>query len=228
MRARAKTINFGVIYGMGATRLARELSISFAEARAFIEAYFAKMPGVRRFQEETMARARRDGMVRTITGRRRFLRGIAGGDARARAQAERMAINTPIQGSAADLIKQAMLEVERRLVEARIARSPDPAGARRTGAGSTRGGGLRRRRASARSDGGSGPAAAERNGRWRAAAARCEAGRRAFPPVGVEPRTRARSFSEIPVAGEVTAPERLAVPLRVDLGYGANWDEAHA
>ena len=117
MRARAKTINFGVIYGMGATRLARELSISFAEARAFIDAYFLKMPGVRRFQEETMARARRDGMVRTIAGRRRFLRGIVGGDARVRAQAERMAINTPIQGSAADLIKQAMLDVERRLIE---------------------------------------------------------------------------------------------------------------
>lgn len=120
LRARAKTVNFGVIYGMGATRLARELGIPLAEARAFIEAYFAKMPGVRGYLEGVQQQAKRDGFVTTLFGRRRPLPGLASGDARLRAQAERMAANTPIQGSAADLIKRAMLRVDRMLGERRL------------------------------------------------------------------------------------------------------------
>lgn len=228
MRARAKTINFGVIYGMGATRLARELSISFAEARAFIDAYFLKMPGVRRFQEETMARARRDGMVRTIAGRRRFLRGIVGGDARVRAQAERMAINTPIQGSAADLIKQAMLDVERRLIErglrARmILQAHDellleaPEGEASAVAESLRdameGADRQLLRGAA-----AGEAVLHDSGPGGGSPRRSKPGRDAEPGL----------FSSVPAEEDARPPDHLAVPLRVDLGCGASWDEAHA
>jgi DNA polymerase-1 len=115
LRGRAKTVNFGVLYGMGPLRLAREMGIPLAEARAFIEQYFAKMPGVRRYLEENLARARREGVVTTLLGRRRLLPALRGDDARARAQAERIAANTPIQGSAADLIKKAMVVVHERL-----------------------------------------------------------------------------------------------------------------
>jgi DNA polymerase-1 len=85
------------------------------EARAFIEDYFAKMPGVRTWLEENLAFAREHGYVRTILGRRRILRGINSPDPPVRAQAERVCANTPIQGSAADLIKQAMLAVDAEL-----------------------------------------------------------------------------------------------------------------
>jgi DNA polymerase I len=115
MRDRAKTVNFGVIYGMGAPRLARGLGISFAEARSFIEAYFDRMPGVKRYLDEVLAQARVDGYVTTIFGRRRIVRGLGGNDSRLRAQAERIVYNTPIQGSAADVIKRAMLAVSREL-----------------------------------------------------------------------------------------------------------------
>jgi DNA polymerase-1 len=228
MRARAKTINFGVIYGMGATRLARELSISFAEARAFIDAYFAKMPGVRRFQEETMARARREGMVRTIAGRRRLLRGIVGGDARVRAQAERMAINTPIQGSAADLIKQAMLEVERRLaargLHARmILQVHDellleaPEGEASAVAELLR-------------DAMEGADRQLLRGMAAAGALPHDSGPAGAPPRRSRPSREPEPglFSSVLVEDEAWAPERLAVPLRADLGCGASWDDAHA
>jgi DNA polymerase-1 len=115
LRGRAKTVNFGVLYGMGPHRLAREMGIPFTEARAFIEQYFAKMPGVKRYLEENLARARQDGVVTTLLGRRRPLPALRGDDGRARAQAERIAANTPIQGSAADLIKKAMVIVHDRL-----------------------------------------------------------------------------------------------------------------
>lgn len=117
MRARAKTVNFGVIYGMGAQRLARELSIPFQEAKRFIEAYFAQMPGVKGYMDQSLARARAQGYVTTLFGRRRTLRGLDSPDSRLRSYAERVAANTPIQGSAADLIKRAMLSVDRELEE---------------------------------------------------------------------------------------------------------------
>lgn len=120
MRARAKTVNFGVMYGMGPQRLAREFGIPQAEAKEFIETYFARMPGIRRYIDGVQEAARRDGYVTTIFGRRRILRGISAGDGRERGQAERMAANTPIQGSAADLIKQAMLLVDEGLRRGRL------------------------------------------------------------------------------------------------------------
>jgi DNA polymerase-1 len=115
LRSRAKAINFGVIYGMGPQRISREMGVSMTEARSFIEDYFAKMPGVRTYLEENLAFARKHGYVRTILGRRRILRGINSPDPPVRAQAERVCANTPIQGSAADVIKRAMLEVDREL-----------------------------------------------------------------------------------------------------------------
>lgn len=119
-RARAKTVNFGVLYGMGPVRLSREMGIPLAEARKFIDQYFAKMPGVRRYLEEGLESARRDGYVSTILGRRRYLPALRSEDARSRAQAERIAANTPIQGSAADLIKAAMIRVDRLLTAGRL------------------------------------------------------------------------------------------------------------
>ncbi len=118
MRARAKAINFGVIYGMGEQRLARETGITPAEAREFIDAYFRTYPRVRAYHEEQLAKALECGYVETILGRRRHIRdellSPQGGIA---ANARNNAINTPIQGSAADIVKLAMLEVHRRLAK---------------------------------------------------------------------------------------------------------------
>ncbi len=117
LRARAKVINFGIIYGMGPQRLARETGMSVEEAVRFIEQYFEKFPGIHRAIEETIARCERTGYVQTILGRRRLIPEIASPNPRLRAAARNMAVNTPIQGSAADLIKVAMVEIDRRLRE---------------------------------------------------------------------------------------------------------------
>ncbi len=113
-RREAKTINFGVVYGQGAFALGKQLGIPQAQARDFIDRYFARFPGVKRYMEETRETARTTGRITTWFGRPRTLRGFAGGY-QARQEAERMAINTPIQGTAADLIKMAMLAVDARL-----------------------------------------------------------------------------------------------------------------
>jgi len=115
MRSRAKAINFGVIYGMGARALARRTAVTVREAAAFIDAYFRTYPGVRDYTVAMKDAARRDGYASTMSGRRRPLPDIAADDPRRRSLAERMAVNTPIQGTAADLIKQAMLRVDREL-----------------------------------------------------------------------------------------------------------------
>jgi DNA polymerase-1 len=108
MRRRAKAINFGLIYGMGEPRLARDLGISRQEAHAFIEAYFERFVGVRRFMEQTVEAAREGEAVHTILGRRRFLPNLHSSNRGLRFEAERVAKNTPIQGSAADILKLAM------------------------------------------------------------------------------------------------------------------------
>jgi DNA polymerase-1 len=116
MRGRAKAVNFGVLYGMGAQRLSQETEVSLAEAEAFIEAYFSAFPNVRAFTEGIVAEARRRGYVETLFGRRRHVgRELDDRDGRIRGQAERAAVNTPIQGTAADLIKVAMVRIDRRL-----------------------------------------------------------------------------------------------------------------
>jgi DNA polymerase-1 len=114
-RTLAKAINFGLAYKMGPRRLARETGLPVKEAEAYIEKYFARYPGVRRFIDEQIERAHREGYVHTVLGRRRYLPDIASDDNRARAAAERVAVNMPIQGSAADILKLAMVAIARRL-----------------------------------------------------------------------------------------------------------------
>lgn len=120
-RARAKAINFGLVYGMGASRLARDVGIERKEAQATIERYFARYAGVKRYLELTLDVARSEGEVRTLLGRRRLLPDIQSPNPQTRAFAERTAINTPVQGSAADIIKLAMLRVQAKLDESRLA-----------------------------------------------------------------------------------------------------------
>ena len=117
MRRRAKTVNFGIIYGMSPYGLSQDLGISVEEAKSYIELYFSRYPGVRRFIEETIQKAKETEMVHTIMGRRRFIPEISSRNRNVREMGERFAINTPIQGSAADIIKLAMIEVDKRLME---------------------------------------------------------------------------------------------------------------
>ncbi|MGH7923603.1 MAG: DNA polymerase I [Candidatus Binatus sp.] len=116
-RRLAKVINFGIIYGMGPQRLAGELGIALAEASDYIKRYFERLPGVRAWLDETVRIARTTGYVTTMYGRRRYLPELNAQPGGARAQAERIAINTPIQGTAADLIKLAMIRLEKGLQE---------------------------------------------------------------------------------------------------------------
>ncbi len=118
LRRRAKVINFGILYGMSPFGLSRELGIPGKEAREYIEQYFGRYPGVRDYVEDVKASARKNGYVLTIMGRRRFLKDIDSRNKVLREAAERMAVNTPIQGSAADLIKLAMIHVDQEYREA--------------------------------------------------------------------------------------------------------------
>jgi DNA polymerase-1 len=118
LRRRAKVINFGILYGMSPFGLSRELGIGGKEAKTYIDHYFDRYPGVKEYIEGLKATARKDGYVLTIMGRRRALKDIDSRNKVLREAAERMAINTPIQGSAADLIKMAMIRVDREFREA--------------------------------------------------------------------------------------------------------------
>jgi len=114
-RANAKAVNFGIIYGSSAFGLAQQLGIAAGQAQETIDAYFARYEGVRRFLDETTEQARKDGFVRTWMGRRRYLPDLGSRNRVLRQAAERMATNTVIQGTAADLIKKAMVDVDRAL-----------------------------------------------------------------------------------------------------------------
>ncbi len=118
LRRRAKAINFGILYGMSPFGLSRELGIGGKEAKTYIDHYFDRYPGVKEYIEGLKTTARKDGHVFTIMGRRRILKDIDSRNKVLREAAERMAINTPIQGSAADLIKMAMIRVDREFREA--------------------------------------------------------------------------------------------------------------
>jgi DNA polymerase-1 len=120
MRARAKTINFATIYGQGAFALSRQLGITQEEARAFIRLYFERFAGVRRFLDDTIARAKKQGYVETLFGRRRYIPELRDPNYNIRAFGERTAMNSPIQGSAADLIKVAMVRLHRAFGEASL------------------------------------------------------------------------------------------------------------
>jgi len=115
MRRIAKAINFGIIYGMGASKLSDELGVDHKTAKGYIEAYYRKHGGVLRFREAMIEQARKEGFVTTLFNRRRYLPDIHHRNRFVRGEAERMAVNTPIQGTAADLIKKAMIRIHHRL-----------------------------------------------------------------------------------------------------------------
>ena len=116
----AKTANFGIMYGISSFGLAQRLGISRTEAKKLIDDYFAAFPAIRAFIDDTVAAARENGYVETLFGRRRYLPDINSKNATVRALAERNAVNAPIQGTAADIIKMAMINVDRKLTEASL------------------------------------------------------------------------------------------------------------
>jgi DNA polymerase-1 len=120
-RRSAKAVNFGLIYGMSAFGLARQLGIGRGEAQRYVDRYFERYPGVRRYMDETRNQARELGYVETVYGRRLYLPDIRSRNAALRQYAERSAINAPMQGTAADIIKRAMIAVDSWLVRTRTA-----------------------------------------------------------------------------------------------------------
>ena len=120
MRNAAKTINFGIIYGMSAFGLSKALRIKKNEAQDFIDRYFYKYSGVKRYLDATIEFARKNGYVETLLGRRRFIPDINSLNLNAAQTAERTAINTPVQGTAADIIKAAMIGIHKRIKEENV------------------------------------------------------------------------------------------------------------
>ncbi|MBK7752571.1 MAG: DNA polymerase I [Flavobacteriales bacterium] len=119
-RSRAKAVNFGIAYGQGAFGLSQNLGIPRAEAKQIIDDYFAQFPGVRNYMDEMIGFCRANGYIKTMMGRRRYLPDITSANNTVRAQAERIAINAPMQGSAADIIKVAMVSIHRELKQRRL------------------------------------------------------------------------------------------------------------
>ena len=120
MRRLAKTVNFGVIYGMSDYGLEQATELSREDAAKYIKAYFEKYPGVRKYLDETKEKARRDGYVETLLGRRRYIPDINSANRQVREAAERMAINMPVQGTSADIIKVAMIKLYNELKERKL------------------------------------------------------------------------------------------------------------
>ena len=131
MRGRAKTINFATIYGQGPHALSRQLKITHAEAKEFIERYFERFHRVREYLDSMVEYAREHGYVQTIFNRRRYIPELRDRNFNIRAFGERTAANSPIQGSAADLIKVAMIRIHDALADAQARRDDAAAGARR-------------------------------------------------------------------------------------------------
>jgi len=119
-RGRAKAVNFGIVYGISPFGLAAQLGIPQSEAKAYIDRYFDRYRGVREFIERTLEQTRKDGFVRTLLGRLRPIPDIASRNPNQRGFAERTAVNTPLQGTAADLIKLAMIALDRKLAERKL------------------------------------------------------------------------------------------------------------
>ncbi len=120
MRSKAKMVNFGLAYGMSAFGLAQRLNIPRREAAEIIDNYFKQFAGIRKYMDQTIEFARANGYVETVTGRRRYLRDIRSSNATVRGSAERNAINAPIQGTAADMIKLAMINIHAELVRRKL------------------------------------------------------------------------------------------------------------
>jgi DNA polymerase-1 len=176
MRRSAKAINFGLIYGMSAFGLAKQLGIERGAAAKYVETYFARYPGVRRYMEETRARARQDGYVETVSGRRLHLPEINSRNRALQQYAERSAINAPMQGTAADIIKRAMLAVD-----AWCARPGSPA----------------------------------------------RLIMQVHDELVLEVEAARLDETAATVRQLMAAAAELKVPLKVDVGHGLNWDEAH-
>ena len=120
MRSRAKTANFGIIYGISSYGLSERLTIGRKEAKELIDGYFNSYPGVKTYMDESIKKAREYGYVTTMFGRRRYLRDIHSRNQVVRGNAERNAINAPIQGSAADIIKIAMIRIHENLIRQKL------------------------------------------------------------------------------------------------------------
>ena len=176
MRRIAKAINFGIIYGMGAKKLADELNIDNKTAKAYIESYYDRYRGVVSYREAMVEQAREQGYVTTLFNRRRYLSEINSDNNRIKADAERVAINTPIQGTAADLIKMAMINIHGKL---------------------KRGGYMSRMLLQVHDE-----------------------------LVFEVPENELEIMQRL-IKKEMEEVYKLNVPLRVDAGYGKNWDEAH-
>jgi DNA polymerase-1 len=175
-RRTAKAINFGLMYGMSAFGLARELKIERGAAQAYVDLYFERYPGVRAFMDRTRQLAREQGYVKTVFGRRLYLPDINARSVQVRQYAERSAINAPMQGTAADIIKRAMLEVDRWI------------------------------------------------GRDRVAARLIM---QVHDELVLEVEASAAEAAAKTLAALMEQAADLAVPLKVEAGIGANWDEAH-
>ena len=177
MRRQAKVINFGILYGMSAFGLAKELGVPQKQAQAYIDGYFRRYEGVRRYLDGILEQARRDGFVTTLLKRRRYLPELANGNPLIRQFAERMAINTPIQGTAADLIKVAMLNIASRLHTQGLAAAMIM---------------------------------------------------QVHDELVLETPADEKAEVMALVKEEMEGVIELVVPLRVDIGSGKNWDEAHS
>jgi len=175
-RRSAKAINFGLIYGMSAFGLAKQLGIDRGSAARYVELYFERYPGVKRFMDTTREQAKARGYVETVRGRRLYLPQIRSRDRQLQQYAERSAINAPMQGTAADIIKQAMLDVE-----AALQASGLPA----------------------------------------------QLIMQVHDELVIEVRTDALEAVQALVREAMVGAGTLAVPLQVQIGHGANWDEAH-
>jgi DNA polymerase-1 len=115
MRSRAKAVNFGIVYGIGAHSLSKDIGVTFKEAQQYIKGYLNTYKGVDKYMQETIEHAKETGYVKTLFGRRRYLPELANSNAMMRSFGERVARNAPIQGTAADIIKIAMIRVSDRL-----------------------------------------------------------------------------------------------------------------
>ena len=116
-RRHAKAVNFGIVYGLSEYSLAEDIGVSFYEARAYIDSYLANYSGVKTYMKQVVEDARKDGYTTTLYGRRRYIPELTSSNFNIRQGAERIALNTPIQGTAADLIKLAMIRVDEALRE---------------------------------------------------------------------------------------------------------------
>jgi DNA polymerase-1 len=174
-RRSAKAVNFGLIYGMSAFGLAAQLGIPRGTAQEYIDLYFARYPGVRRYMEQTRAQAKAQGYVETVFGRRLYLPDINARNKQFQQAAERAAINAPMQGTAADIIKRAMIAVDRMCAGGDVARLI----------------------------------------------------MQVHDELVLEVRSERVAEIGEAVRAHMMAAADLAVPLKVDVGTGANWDEAH-